>query len=92
MPNIKVSYNSWSIIEVRRKYAIISLIFLQNENVNSKAHEVNSRPINMCVKCDIIFNAQTDVIDFVRHSYDGKIDLNNPLTKELAKNVCEFLL
>ena len=45
----------------------------------------------MCVECDIIFNAQTDVINFVRHSYDGKIDLNNPLTKELAKNVCEFL-
>lgn len=56
--------------------AIISLIALKNENLNSKAHEVKSQPIKMCGERDIIFNEHIDIIDFARNSYDGKIDLN----------------
>lgn len=56
--------------------AIISLIALKNENLNSKAHEVKSRPIKMRGERGIIFNVHIDIIDFVRDSHDGKIDLN----------------
>ena len=40
--------------------AIISLIALKNENLNSKAHEVKSQPIKMCGERDIIFNEHID--------------------------------
>ena len=61
-------------------------------NLNSKAHKVNNRPINMCGEHDITFIDHNDKTDFVRGSYDGKIDLNKPGTKRLAKNVRELLL
>ena len=70
----------------------ISLIVPQNDSPNNKAHERNSRLINICSERDITLADHTDTIYIERKLNESKDYINKFGTTEFAKNVCKSLL
>ena len=70
----------------------ISLVLPRKDSLNNKAHEVNSRLINMCGEPDINFVDHTDTIDIERYLNERKVHLNKSVTIEFANNIYKFLL
>ena len=70
----------------------ISLIVPQNDSPNNKAHERNSRLINICSERDITLADHTDTIYIERKLNESKDYINKSGTTEFAKNVCKSLL
>ena len=70
--------------------ATILLTVPQNDNLNCKAHDVNSRLTNMCGHWGITFTDHNFTINTERHLSENKIHLNKAGVTEFYKNVCEF--
>ena len=64
----------------------LSLIVPRKDGLNNRAHEVNSRLINMCDGRNT-FVDHPDTVDIERHLNESKVHLNKSGGIEFAKNV-----
>ena len=70
----------------------ISLIVWQNDNLNNKAHEVNSRPINICGEWSVTFIDNTERTGNEKNLNESKLYLNKSGRRKFGKNICEFIM
>ena len=68
------------------------LIVCQNDNLNNKAYEVNSQPINICDEWSITFVDHTERTGTEKNLNESKLYLNKSGTRKFGKSICEFIM